>query len=68
MKTFTIHYELEIELTEDQLYPDVNSSDELGEITVEEVKSLIKRSGGMQRVINDWYLYPEGVLTVTEKK
>lgn len=68
MKTFTIRYELEVELTENELYPDANGSDELGEITVEKVKSLIKRSGGMQRVINDWYLYPEGILTVTEKK
>jgi len=66
MKTFTIHYELEVDLTENELYPD--GTDGFGEITVEKVKSLIKRSGGMQRVINDWYLYPEGVLTVTEKK
>ena len=66
MKTFTIRYELNVDLTENELYPD--GTDGVGEITAEKVKSLIKHSGGMQRVINDWYLYPEGVLTVTEKK
>lgn len=66
MKTFTIRYELNIDLTENELYPD--GTDGVGEVTPKKVAALIQSSGGMQRVINDWYLYPEGVLTVTEKK
>lgn len=65
MKTFTIHYELVVDLTERELYPD--GTDGIGEITVEKVKALIQSSGGMENVIKDWYLYPEGVLTVTKK-
>ena len=65
MKTFTIHYELEVELTENQLFPD--GTDGVGEITAEKVEALIESAGGMEKVVHDWHLYPEGVLTVTEK-
>ena len=64
VKNFTIHYEVDITLTEKELFPDGSTE----EITVDKVKALIEKSGGFRKVLNDWYLYPYGHLTITEVK
>lgn len=65
MKTFTIHYELTVDLSERELYPD--GTDGIEEITPEKVTELIQSSGGMKTILREWDLYPYGELTVTEK-
>lgn len=65
MKKFTIRYELEVTLTEKDLFPD--GTEGLGEITAEKVKKLIAASGGMEHVIKDWNLAQDGELEVEEE-
>lgn len=65
MKHFTIHYELTVTLSEDEIYPD--GTEGLGEITADKVYQLIEASGGMKRVIKDWNLDENGYLEVYEE-
>ena len=62
MKRFTIHYELTVTLSEDEIYPD--GTEGLGEITADKVYQLIEASGGMKKVIKDWNLESCGDLEV----
>ena len=66
MKNFTIHYELVVTLSEDDLFPD--GKEGLGEITADKVHQLIHSSGGMNRIINDWNLDDFGDLEVYEER
>jgi hypothetical protein len=66
MKNFTIHYELMVTLSEDDLFPD--GKEGLGEITADKVHQLIRSSGGMKRIINDWNLDDFGDLEVYEER
>jgi hypothetical protein len=66
MKNFTIHYELMVTLSEDDLFPD--GKEGLGEITADKVHQLIRSSGGMKRIINDWTLDDFGDLEVYEER
>lgn len=63
MKKFSISYLLQVEMTEEDIYPDGVE----GEVTPKRVAALIEASGGMKEVIKDWNLYPHGYLTVYEK-
>ena len=65
MKKFTIRYELEVTLTEKDLFPD--GTEGLGEINADKVKKLIASSGGMENVIKDWNLAQDGELEVEEE-
>ena len=66
MKHFTIHYELTVTLSENEIYPD--GTEGLGEITADKVHQLIRSSGGMKRIINDWNLDDFGDLEVYEER
>lgn len=62
-KRFAINYTLDVILDTKELWP---NSDGPANPTEEDVELLIKKCGGIEKVIVDWNLVQDGDLTVTE--
>jgi len=64
MTKFTITYQVESTLKAEELWPDGGAPDNP---TVQDVIALIKSSGGIYRVLDDWNLRQDGNYSVTRK-
>lgn len=53
-KKFKIHYVVECELTPDELWPDGDAPESPD---TRHVRDLIRRHGGIYRVLDDWNLH-----------
>jgi len=69
VKTFRLSYKLDVDLTEDDIWPD---GDVPANPTVDDVYQVVEEAGGFVEIINDWNLVDldeeEKVFTIKEVK